>query len=81
MPLPFTCSTVVPGIAPDEREQVLERFARGRAAVGTRGSGIGLAVVSVLMRAMGGTLKISDRAGGGADLALDFTVSARPPWP
>ena len=70
-----------PGIAPDEREQVLERFARGRAAVGTRGSGIGLAVVSVLMRAMGGTLKISDRAGGGADLALDFTVSARPPGP
>ena len=68
-----------PGIAADERAQVLERFARGRAAIGTRGSGIGLAMVTVLMAAMGGTLSIHDRVGGGADLALCFRVAARPP--
>lgn len=70
-----------PGIAADERDKVLERFARGRAAVGTRGSGIGLAMVTVLMTAMGGTLAIRDRQGGGADLALLFKVSACPPGP
>lgn len=70
-----------PGIAPDERDKVLERFARGRAAIGTRGSGIGLAVVSVLMGAMGGTLTIHDRDGGGADLELRFTASDRRPGP
>ena len=70
-----------PGIAPDERDKVLERFARGRAAIGTRGSGIGLAVVSVLLGAMGGTLTIDDRDGGGADLGLRFTASDRRPGP
>lgn len=70
-----------PGIAADERDKVLERFARGRAAVGTRGSGIGLAMVTVLMTAMGGTLAIRDREGGGADLGLRFKVSACPPGP
>ena len=70
-----------PGIAADERDKVLERFARGRAAVGTRGSGIGLAVVTVLMAAMGGRLEINDRTSGGADLALCFKVLAHQPWP
>ena len=70
-----------PGIAADERDKVLERFARGRAAVGTRGSGIGLAVVTVLMTAMGAVLVIKDREGGGADIALRFKVSACPPGP
>ena len=63
-----------PGIPLDERSTVLERFARGSTAIGTRGSGIGLAVVDELSRAMGAELVIADRRGGGADLQLRFRV-------
>ena len=63
-----------PGIPLDERSTVLERFARGSTASGTRGSGIGLAVVDELSRAMGAELVIADRPGGGADLQLRFRV-------
>ncbi|WP_244282395.1 HAMP domain-containing sensor histidine kinase [Synechococcus sp. UW140] len=63
-----------PGIAVSERSQVLARFARGSSSVGTRGSGIGLAVVQELITAMGAELVIADRAGGGADVQLVFRV-------
>ena len=70
-----------PGIPEDERSQVLERFVRGSTAIGTRGSGIGLATVNLLMQAMGGELLISDAPGGGADMQLRFKPSVRPPAP
>ncbi|MFM1900383.1 MAG: hypothetical protein RLZZ216_959 [Cyanobacteriota bacterium] len=63
-----------PGIPAKERTAVLERFARGSTASGTRGSGIGLAVVDELSRAMGAELVIAERRGGGADLQLRFRV-------
>jgi signal transduction histidine kinase len=59
-----------PGVRPEERELIFDRFVRGSAAVGTRGSGIGLAVVQLLMRAMGGDVAIGEVVGGGADFQL-----------
>ena len=70
-----------PGIPEGERAQVLERFARGSTAVGTRGSGIGLATVNLLMQAMEGELLIGDAPDGGADMQLRFKPSDRPPAP
>ncbi len=70
-----------PGIPIAERDQVLERFARGSTASGTQGSGIGLSLVNGLMRAMQGELLIGDAHGGGADLQLRFNTSDRPPEP
>ena len=70
-----------PGIPEGERAQVLERFVRGSTAIGTRGSGIGLATVSLLMEAMQGELLIDDGPGGGADLKLRFRILARPSAP
>ena len=70
-----------PGIAEDERAQVVERFARGSASIGKRGSGIGLATVTMLMQAMGGELVIGDVPGGGADMQLRFKISGRQPLP
>ena len=70
-----------PGIPDAERSQVLERFARGSTAIGTRGSGIGLATVVLLMQAMLAELVIADANGGGADMQLRFRISARPPGP
>ena len=70
-----------PGIPMAERDQVLERFARGSTATGTQGSGLGLAIVNDLMRAMQGELLVGDAPGGGADMQLRFRTSSRPPAP
>jgi len=65
-----------PGVAPSERETIFERFARGSAAINanSRGSGIGLAVVRLLMEAMGGSVLAADAPGGGADFQLHLPV-------
>ena len=60
---------------------MLQRFVRGSTAIGTRGSGIGLATVSLLMEAMQGELRIGDAHGSGADMQLRFKLSDRPPAP
>ena len=70
-----------PGIPEAERSQVLERFVRGSTAIGTRGSGIGLATVVLLIQAMQGELVIADASGGGADMQLRFRIFDRPPAP
>ena len=70
-----------PGIPEQERGQVLQRFVRGSTSIGTRGSGIGLATVNLLIEAMQGELRIGDAPEGGADLQLRFRISDRPPVP
>ena len=60
------------GIPEGEREFVVTRFARGSTSIGTRGSGIGLAVVHEFMLLMGGHLVICDSLQGGADIRLMF---------
>ena len=57
------------GIAPDEREQVFERFFRGRAAHDrgiARGTGLGLALVRDHVRAFGGEVTVAESPDGGA---------------
>lgn len=59
-----------PGVPEAEKTLIFERFMRGSAAVNSRGSGIGLSVVQLLMQAMGGTVQVVDAPGGGADFQL-----------
>ena len=68
-----------PGIPETERALVLQRFRRGSTAAGTRGTGIGLALVDAWMRAMDGEVVIAEAPGGGADLQLRFRLA--PPEP
>ena len=70
-----------PGIPSAEREKVMKRFQRGTTATGTRGSGLGLALVQQFIELMNGELRIADAAAGGADLQLWFRASAPPPAP
>jgi len=53
-----------PGIAPAEREQVVQRFYRGD-RTGADGSGLGLAIVSEIALAHSGRLVISQSESGG----------------
>lgn len=67
-----------PGIPPDERRQVFERFYRGATALvsGTPGTGIGLAVVRELTHRSGGTVSVVDGEGGGARLEVTLPAGA-----
>jgi two-component system, OmpR family, sensor histidine kinase PrrB len=53
-----------PGIPPEERGAVLERFARGRAARG-HGSGLGLAIAAAQAHRHGGDLRLDGSPQGG----------------
>jgi signal transduction histidine kinase len=52
-----------PGLAPDERRRALERG--GRLDESAPGSGLGLSIVSDLVRAYGGALDLGDSPSGG----------------
>ncbi|WP_244279748.1 sensor histidine kinase KdpD [Synechococcus sp. UW179A] len=64
------------GIAEVDRSVLLQRFKRGVNSAGTRGMGIGLALVHELMQVMQGELLINDAEGGGADVQLRFRLAA-----
>lgn len=54
-----------PGIPPDQRKSVLERFSRGAWTRDVAGSGLGLAIVAQVLEAYGGTIQFGKRRGGG----------------
>jgi signal transduction histidine kinase len=63
-----------PGVAVGDRERVFQRFFRGDVARrdAVPGVGLGLHVARALVVAHGGSLTVSDRAGGGAAFAVDL---------
>lgn len=72
-----------PGITAADQAQIFKRFARGSAAVlapAHRGSGLGLALVTLLMEAMGGRVSANNRPQGGADFQLQLPAK-RSCWP
>ncbi|HEX8098607.1 MAG TPA: HAMP domain-containing sensor histidine kinase [Actinomycetota bacterium] len=64
-----------PGIPPAERERVIERFYRGRAAA-PGGSGLGLAIVAELARRSGGDVRIADGSDGGTRVEVRLPSSS-----
>jgi signal transduction histidine kinase len=64
-----------PGVAPDDRQRIFERFERGSAPSGERGFGLGLAIGRELARRMGGELRLDEDAPGrGARFALELPI-------
>ena len=59
-----------PGIAPDEKAHVFERFFRGRTAGRQRGSGIGLSIVEHIAKAHEGRVVVDD-----CDVGATFRVT------
>jgi signal transduction histidine kinase len=64
-----------PGIPDEEREQIFERFHRGRAAGSASGFGLGLAIGRELAELMAGELRLDDSAAG-AHFVLSLPVAA-----
>ncbi|WP_116452306.1 sensor histidine kinase [Blastococcus litoris] len=63
-----------PGIPEGERSRVFDRFARGSGSIRTRteGAGLGLALVARHVRAMGGTVTVTDNPSGGARFVVEL---------
>ncbi len=70
-----TVSDSGPGIAPDDRAHVFDRFYRSLDARSTAGSGLGLAIVRGIVEAHGGTVDVGDSPTGGA--VVGFTIPPR----
>jgi signal transduction histidine kinase len=66
-----------PGVAPDRREAVFERFERGDATT-AEGSGLGLALVRQQARLHGGEVSIADSPLGGARFEVSLAAGTRP---
>ncbi len=64
-----------PGVPPQSRERVFERFDREG---GGPGVGLGLASVAVQVHWHGGTVRITDRPGGGARFLVELPVRRAP---
>ncbi len=71
-----------PGVPPEERTLVFDRFgrghrasARGASGPGVDGTGLGLALVAQHVAALEGTVEVRDRPGGGA--RFEVTVPRR----
>jgi signal transduction histidine kinase len=66
-----------PGVPPDEREQVFQRFFRGRAAHDrgvARGTGLGLALVRDHVQSFGGTITVLESPEGGARFQITLPL-------
>jgi signal transduction histidine kinase len=65
-----------PGVAAEERQLIFERFQRGRAAAGSAGFGLGLAIGRELAERMGGELVLERTELPGATFTLRLPVAA-----
>jgi signal transduction histidine kinase len=73
----FWVSDSGPGIAPEDRARIFERFSRGstRRRAGD-GAGLGLAIVRAIVEAHQGRVELESDLGGGAT----FTISIPAGW-
>jgi two-component system OmpR family sensor kinase len=71
-----------PGVPPEMRAQIFDRFVRGdgdRGVAGS-GSGLGLAIVRAVADSLGGTVELGDNEAGGARFTVRIpAVDAKSP--
>ena len=67
-----------PGIAPEDREAIFQRFWRGKGAA-SNGAGLGLAIVREIMNAHRGSVGVEAGPNGGAIFTLSFAARDGPP--
>lgn len=71
----FTVADCGPGIPPEDRELVFERFYRAAATRSMPGSGLGLAIVRQVVVRLGGTVTAGQSAQGGALIRMTLPGS------
>jgi two-component system sensor histidine kinase ResE len=76
--LAITIADGGPGVKPEDRERIFDRYERGAAGAGIEGTGLGLYVSRSLCQAMGGDLLL-DPASPGNGAAFTILLPAEPP--
>jgi len=69
-----------PGVPPELRESVFDRYFTSTREGGARGTGLGLAIVQSLVQDAGGLISVDDAPGGGARFRFEIPAG-RPPAP
>jgi signal transduction histidine kinase len=69
------------GILPAELDRIFDRFRSGTQLAGTRGTGLGLALVRAVARAHGGEVRVRSTPGVGSEFALVLPVGPAPAPP
>lgn len=67
-----------PGVPPEDRERIFERFGRGAVPPGDEGFGLGLSIVGAIAHAHGGRVTVEDAAPGARFV---ITLPEEDPWP
>lgn len=75
-----------PGVGPEDKDVIFERFGRGRVAEGDEGFGLGLSIVHGIATAHEGTLTVDDEHPHGARFTLSLPLAGPhrkedQPWP
>jgi signal transduction histidine kinase len=68
-----------PGVRPEDRDRIFERYERGAAGASAEGTGLGLYVSRSLCRAMGGDLILEPAGTAGKGAAFTILVPGEPP--
>ena len=70
-----------PGVPPEERELVFDKFYRGTRVSGRvpSGTGLGLAIAREIVSAHGGTIGVTAAAAGGARFEISLPMAGDPP--
>lgn len=63
------------GVAAADRERIFERFVRGGSRGSHPGTGLGLSLVTETLRAHGGSVRYTDRPGGGARFIVHLPLA------
>ncbi len=65
-----------PGVVPELRTEIFDRFHQGRPTTAAGGTGLGLAIVKQFVELHGGTVTVTDAPGGGALFQVEIPVGA-----
>jgi two-component system sensor histidine kinase KdpD len=68
-----------PGFPAVDRERLFDKFSRGQDEGAVAGAGLGLAICRAIVHAHGGTIRATDRPGGGARVEFDLPTTAGSP--
>ena len=71
-----------PGVPPEDRELIFERFGRSAVPPGDEGFGLGLSIVGAIARAHGGGVTVEEATPRGARFVITLpAVAKEDPWP
>jgi signal transduction histidine kinase len=77
----LTVSDAGPGIPPELRERIFDRFVRGDAGSAGGGSGLGLAIVRAVAERHGGSVEVAGSDAGGVQFTVRLSVATSAPPP